>query len=37
MKMGRRCTGDESEDLQNKVEKLFVRGKRAVRKLGYKN
>ena len=29
---GRRCTGNESEDLQNKVEKLSIRGKWAVRK-----
>ena len=31
-RMGRRCTGNESEDLQNKVEKLSIRGKWAVRK-----
>ena len=29
-RMGRRCAGNESEDLQNKVKKLSVRGKRAV-------
>jgi len=29
-RMGRRYTGNKSEDLQNKVEKLSARGKRTM-------